>query len=434
MLLQNRPADRQHQEHAVDAQQHPMSGANSAVTPLKKRAAPALLSAHKTPTSTGHHAGSTEETPAASDCAEASHAVCFHPSHSLASLLDAAHWGVQLLLDDGVGARWPLQLSSHAFRRILRMLDGASSSGASSLLHDSWLSLLDTGEVACPLSPSMTSREEVLFIALTQMRKHTFHHVLALFNMDETRRLQHLADFMSVASCMQHTCLLPCISLLVLMFSRALGCACVFSMLTLSHSAVVSADSCLSAVSDFLSCAAPEWQRALGAEAATGSLAMDVDALPVRVETAIVASLAGPDAVHVELKLTGSQLPHAADDEMQDAAAASEQRPPDEVILTAEQLEQLRQLLAAAHGPGEAPAGAASEWQPLLFFLPSEWSALCAELCSVLHSCSLHMELAECERHAPSAPVRAIQPQGKRVTSAQFRSVFIPRVDLMRLK
>jgi hypothetical protein len=206
-------------------------------------------------------------------------------------------------------------------------------------------------------------------------------------------------------------------------------------MLVLSHSAVLSSDVCFAAASDFLSSAALEWRRALLVKPPVEEAAR-VSPQAV-LETDIVASLSDPEAVRVELKLTGSQMQQDRDDAMETAdGRVQSARLLEHVSLSTEQLQQLRQLLAAAHVPRQqnGAAATASDQQPLLFFLPVEWSALCAELCTVLHSCSLHFQLAECERHAHSAPVHASLPHSTRIIPARFRSIFIPRVDSIRRK
>jgi hypothetical protein len=160
---------------------------------LKKRSAPSLLAPGSGTKATAHGHVATahgEDAQIAADCRAVEDAVCVHPSHTLSLLLDAIHWHTELCVDDGCGARWPLLLDSHAFRRVLHV------SGAAELLRDSWSALLQTGEVFFPSTTPLSPADTATLTAMAQMRRHVFHQIIVQFDMDELRQGQHLAEFM----------------------------------------------------------------------------------------------------------------------------------------------------------------------------------------------------------------------------------------------
>jgi len=383
-----------------DANGTSTTSAGPSTPSLLKRRSSSLLAPGATSKTPASHAHSTavshEEAFVAADCATADSVatVCVHPSHVFASLLDAVHWSAELCLDDGAGARWPLQVDAHVFRRLI----GISQDS----LRDSWLALLRSGDVlfssATPLSPA----DSILLSALAQLRRHTFAGIIEQFSMDEPRLVQHLPDFI---------------------------------MLVLSHSVVLPLTSCAGVLSAELSAVCPEWSsalRALRSDApVTGECAM-ASPLPL-LAADIVRSLSDPDAVRVQLSLTGSQqqqlaadapVPMEADDGPLEAQH-SEQRKKDgpHVDLSIAQLQQLHSRLACAQNGAASlnSHAAASSHPPLFVFTAEEWSALCEELWAAVRALCVAVELAECERFTPPGKPRDGQPL--------CRSVFIPKRD-----
>lgn len=190
------PSDQQPSANGNGEGQASAAPAGPSTPSLLKKRVPSLLagSGLKTAAAHGHasaHAG--EDAPIAADCVSAgADAICVHQSHTLPLLLDAVHWTMELCMDDGAGARWPLQLDSHAFRRLLQ------EAGAMEVLRDSWLALLQSGEIFFPATATPTPGESIVLNVLAQLRRHTFQQIIAQFAMDEARQVQSLPEFMSV--------------------------------------------------------------------------------------------------------------------------------------------------------------------------------------------------------------------------------------------
>lgn len=367
-----------------------------------------------------------DEAPIAADCVvPGQDGLCYHPSHTLSLLLDATHWSVQLCLDDNAAGRWPLQLDSHAFRRVLSLADSTDDGVSAHRLHESWLDLLRTGDVPFASLVPVDDAEEALLAAMLQLRRHVFQQLLLKLHLDEAHQGQHVADFI---------------------------------MLVLSHSAVLAAEKCLEATSAFLADVSPRWAAALKSKAPSSLSAAAVapaagtsapsssSSPPPLVSTTIVCSLSQPDQVCVEVQC--SQLAAEPADAPSNAqpmdtsesgapvqqdgadATASEE----EVVLSCAQLSQLHQLLSQLHTAAEpTPTAWTVPCPPLLFFTRVEWSALCEELFSVLSVASFSFQLAECERHvAPTA--NGLSHHAKRTTPQPFRSVFIPHPEHIHKK
>ena len=184
---------------------------------LKKKVGSLLTmsTVHKPAVANSHPIVSNSDAPIiANDCLEAKSGICYHPAHTLAYLLDAAHLSVQICVDDGSGGRWPLQLNATAFRRIVTLADCSdigvddASGGDGSLSHplrDSWLEMLRTGDVPLLSASPLTDAEEVVSAVLSQMRRYVFQHITQMLEMDEPHQGKHVADFMSVNTREQHS-------------------------------------------------------------------------------------------------------------------------------------------------------------------------------------------------------------------------------------
>lgn len=167
------------------------------------------------------------------------------------------------------------------------------------------------------------------------------------------------------------------------------------------------------------------------------------DEMRVRIAPAVAAasanaSSAGVHPMDTEDAQTEEKQPHAdraaapaplAADSTNTAASA--QAPLASVHLSASQLSHLQLMLAHVHAaadltPASDGSTVAVSAPPLFFFTPAEWRCLCEVLCSALSRPTLSFHLAECERHL-TPPLHGSLTH--RVTSAPFRSIFIPQPD-----
>lgn len=125
-----------------------------------------------------------------------SDAVCYHPCHTLSYLIDSSHLSLLLMLDDGA-RRWPLQLDTHAFRRLVFEF-GSTSNTSSNSFSDWWCHLLISGDVPYIDFDPIVPYQHALVSALRQHRKQSFQQIAQKLQMDEIHQKSQLADWMSV--------------------------------------------------------------------------------------------------------------------------------------------------------------------------------------------------------------------------------------------
>ena len=242
-------------------------------------------------------------------------------------------------------------------------------------------------------------------------------------------------------------------------------------MLLLSHSSALPLSEYAEGLSAFLSSVSPIWSTALHTSPLSLSPAVNAApsppppaslllSPPPLLATRLAFSPSHPDEMRVRIEATPtaattadapSVQPMDTEEEEKEEKlqaetvadtlpptagspkpVASSHQPLSSVHLSASQLSHLQLMLAHMHGAAdltpvsEGTSAAASASPPLFFFTPAEWRALCDLLFSALSRPTLGFHLTECERHLPIPTHGSLT---HRVTSAPFRSVFIPQPE-----